>query len=69
MGDCPGLDASLGSGGKSDRSPLVQAKSKGEGGSPGHYFAAGKLLFGFKMKEVNDRDGGTGLGLSVLLLD
>lgn len=30
MGDCPGLDASLGSGGKSDRSPLVQAKQRGK---------------------------------------
>lgn len=40
VGDNPGLDASLGSDSKSDRSLLVQVKSVGEAGSPRHHFAA-----------------------------
>lgn len=47
-------DTSLGSGGK--RNLLVWAKSKGKAGSPGHQLAARKPCYGFRTRQVRERE-------------
>lgn len=69
MGDCPGLDASLGSGERVIEVLWSRPSQRGKVAALGITLQPANSCCGFRMKEVSDRDGGTSLGLSVLLLD